>query len=169
MSLRAFNTAACLLAERLAIVVATTLAAFLFAGCNTTGATRGEPVSDRYAVTSELAPFYKQGPAQGYGPDASLKEGTIVTMLKRGFGYSQVSTPAYGEGWMATSDLQPAPPEPNPEAAPVGSTASNIRSTPYGSGDYNNPELLEASEAALPEPEPEPAPVSDKPKPAFRY
>lgn len=127
------------------------------------GAAAGASGRDRYAVAVGRAPFYKNGPAQGYGPDASFVQGTIVQMLERKFGYSRVTT-IYGDGWMATSDLEPAPPE-EPEPYTFAEAPTHA-STSHDNADYAPPE-----EMPLPEPEPEPEPLPDPtiPQPDFRY
>jgi hypothetical protein len=151
-----------LIARPVVALFLTAVTVSLGAGCSSTGAKRGEPVSNRYVVKSDLAPFYKQGPAQGYGPDTSLKEGSIVTMIKRGFGYSKVSDQVYGEGWMATSDLQPAPAEPELEPESTEDVSGSYRSSDSDNPAHANPEY-----PALPESEPTPLP--DELRPAFRY
>jgi hypothetical protein len=56
------------------------------------------------------ASFYKFGPAQSFGPDFVLDQGTNVIMLERSFGYSRVMTADGTAGFVSTEDLKPAPP-----------------------------------------------------------
>ena len=128
-------------------------------------AATGSSGRDRYKVAVERAPFYKLGPAQGYGPDVNLTQGTIVRMIERKYGYSQVGT-TYGDGWMATSDLEPAPPEePEPytfaEASWEGPTSSGRAE------NFDEPVNVLPEDLVLPEPEPLPEP--SEPHPTFRY
>jgi hypothetical protein len=133
-------------------------------GSGVQGAAAGASGRDRYQVAVERAPFFRQGPAQGYGPDASLVQGTVVRMIERKYGYSRVTT-TYGDGWMATSDLAPAPPEePEPYAFADSSNGGSTRSSSSDEPVYAQPEDL-----TLPEPEPMPMPDPAEPQPSFRY
>ncbi len=87
-------------------------------GCASSGATEGsaensgDPADDQYYVVStEFTPFYTLGPQQASGPDLSLRQDDLVVLIKRSFGYSQVSIDDGRTGWLATSDIKPAPPE----------------------------------------------------------
>ena len=131
-----------------------------------TAAATGASGRHRYEVAVERAPFYTQGPAQGYGPDASLVQGTVVRMIERKYGYSQVST-SFGDGWMATADLKPAPPlGPEPYEFADASPGSDTRS-PATPASSDEPVMAPPEELMLPEPEPMPEPT--EPQPAFRY
>jgi hypothetical protein len=102
------------------------LVALLSAGCETAPvATPGS----RYVVNTTRAAFYKYGPAQSFGPDFNLVEGQRVTMMERSFGYSRVTTDEGVTGYIATDQIQLAPPEPF-EARPVASLTAPVSSSP---------------------------------------
>lgn len=61
--------------------------------------------SDQFKVTTPRTPFYRYGPQQPGGPSQSLEQGTILTLLKRGFGYSQVRLRDQQTGYVATEDM----------------------------------------------------------------
>ncbi len=61
--------------------------------------------SDQFKVTVTRTPFYKYGPQQPGGPSQSLDVGTILTLLKRGFGYSQVRLKDQQTGYVATEEI----------------------------------------------------------------
>src|SRR5262249_52490795 len=81
--------------------------------------------SNQFKVKSERTPFYTYGPQQPGGPTTSLERGTVVTLLKRGFGYSQVRLRSEQTGYVGTEDLVALTPEEllaqeQPEAPAVG-------------------------------------------------
>jgi hypothetical protein len=54
--------------------------------------------------------MYQSGPQQITGPDALLEKGTLVRMIRKGFGYSLVQTAEGSQlGWVANEDLGQAP------------------------------------------------------------
>jgi len=59
-----------------------------------------------FEVKVEYTGFYRSGPQQRGGPDLSLREGRIVRMLKRSFGYSMVELEDGTSGYVATEDLK---------------------------------------------------------------
>jgi hypothetical protein len=61
--------------------------------------------SGQYKVTAARTPFYNYGPQQPGGPSLSLERGTIVTLLKRGFGYSQIKLRNEQTGYVGTEDI----------------------------------------------------------------
>jgi hypothetical protein len=133
------------------------------AACTTGG---GASVGSRYMVSAPRAQFYKYGPAQAFGADLVLNHGQKVTMLETSFGYSKVMTEEGISGYVASDELEPAPPEPAaPKGTPtpkgsrsmIGSKAhrSDVESTPgaplFDIGDMPPPPLPDHSE-------PKPAP-----------
>ena len=87
-------------------------------------------VSDigHYVVSTPQTPMFWYGPAQSFGPDFNLQQGQHVVMLKREFGYSRVQTDAGQSGYVATEDLQPAPPpKPKPAVDPRIAQLNNSR------------------------------------------
>ena len=73
--------------------------------------------NNRFAVSVAKTQFFKYGPAQAYGPDASLPKDEKLTMLKKDFGFSQVRLEDGTTGFVATEDLVQLPPEPKPKPA----------------------------------------------------
>lgn len=95
-------------------------AAGLVTGC----AVDPAPPGSRFVVTAPVAEFYKNGPAQAAsfqmealrnlpgqdtGPDFQLLKGAAVTMLKREFGFSRVTTEDGVVGYVANEQLKVAP------------------------------------------------------------
>jgi hypothetical protein len=70
------------------------------------------------SVIRDFAPFYRTGPIQARGPDASLRVGDRVKVLRREMGYSYVMLEDERSGFVATEYLAPAPPRPKPTPAP---------------------------------------------------
>jgi hypothetical protein len=62
-----------------------------------------------FAVTADTTAFYKFGPQQGHGPDRSLTRDTLVTVIRRSFGYSKVRLEDGEQGFVANDDLTRAP------------------------------------------------------------
>lgn len=95
---------------------------------------------NRYVVSAKQSQFYKNGPAQAFGPDAVLPAGQKVTMLKREFGFSQIRLESNETGYVATDELTQLPPEkatPKPmaiasrrRAAPVVERGLDLSDTP---------------------------------------
>ena len=64
-----------------------------------------------FAVTSPQANFYRYGPQQGNGPDEQLPKDTLLTLIRPSFGYCKVKlVGTEKEGYVASEDIQPAPP-----------------------------------------------------------
>ncbi len=62
-----------------------------------------------FLVKEDYGLFYLVGPAQERGPDASLRHGERVKMLRREFGYSYVTIADGRSGYIANEALSPAP------------------------------------------------------------
>jgi hypothetical protein len=62
-----------------------------------------------FAITAEKTAFYRYGPLQGNGPDRELTKDTLVTLIRRSFGYSKVRLTDGQEGFVANEDIQVAP------------------------------------------------------------
>jgi hypothetical protein len=87
-------------------------AAVLFPGCvhwfarhSKAGATK----TGLYAIKPETSSFYRFGPQQGHGPDRELARDTVVTVIRRSFGYTKVRLEDGESGFVANDDLVPAP------------------------------------------------------------
>ena len=91
------------------------------AGCAAPGtATKAEPVTENYTVIASQTPFYSFGPAQSMGPDFLLKKSAPVTVLRLERGYSWVREANGREGYVASDQIAPLPPEPIPEFTSSG-------------------------------------------------
>jgi len=104
------------------------LAVFLALGFLTGCATDRIAPGSRFVVATPTAEFFKHGPAQNFqlpnptyaqfsaeqegGPDFDLPKGTIVTLLKREFGYSRILTNNGIAAYVSNDQLRPAPPLP---------------------------------------------------------
>jgi len=152
---------------RTVLLLATVL---LPAGCATQ--TFDPDKAPEYLVKEEFALFYRLGPQQERGPDASLMPGARVRMLRREFGYSFVEIEDGRTGYMANEQLEPAPPmEPEPPRS-----RSNRRSTGQTQHANSDQSLLEniPDFSVLPEPVDVLHPGSEiapstTPAPQFRY
>jgi hypothetical protein len=82
----------------------------VLAGCATQ--TFAPETAPEYVAIRDFTPFYRLGPQQGRGPDASLRTGTRVKMLRREMGYSLVQLEDLRTGYVANENLAVAPPRP---------------------------------------------------------
>ncbi len=155
---------------RVSALLPALLALALLAACATPPVKTGT----RYMVTAPKTAFYKYGPAQSFGPDTTLPQGTIVTMLQSTWGFCHVMTATGLSGYVSSDDLKIAPPVAAAAATPPPMLAvntkrprfsnarpkpSNIRPTPGGP-------LFDMSDVPMPLPD---SPESAEPKPKFRY
>ncbi len=87
------------------------LCGFSSACSSTKNSTAGVNNGKVFAVTAEKTSFYRFGPQQGNGPDESLPKDTLMTLIRPSFGYCKVQLmPSAKEGYVASEDIQPAPP-----------------------------------------------------------
>lgn len=84
--------------------------AFILGGCATQ--TFAPEVAPEYVMIRDFSPFYRMGPQQGRGPDASLRSGTRVKLLRREMGYSLVQMDDLRTGYVANENMTVAPPRP---------------------------------------------------------
>lgn len=133
-------------------------------GCVSKPSTTGA----RFVVATSQTGFYKYGPAQTFGPDFTLPKDTKVTMLQNSWGYARVMTDDGTTGYVASEDLDPAPPEPpkppgSSSGVPIPSSTaqktkrSNVRSVP-------GVPLFDVSDLPFPD-----ASEAPKPAPGFRF
>lgn len=151
------------------LVIMICLAAFSACETNTV------PSGSHYLVSVPKAAFYKFGPAQSFGPDFVLNEGTKVIMLQHSFGYSHVMTADGTSGYVSTEDLKPAPPGPFTTSAnaktnytiqmnrPMFDQPKSVEKHSNVPPTRNSP-LFDAGDNPLPQ-----NPDSSKPAPGFRY
>lgn len=97
------------------VILPGTLAVVL-AGCATGPSL---PPGAAVEVSSGRAPFYKYGPAQTFGADDMLAQGTRLTLLQRSMGFSRVMQSNGVTGYIANEDISPAAPEPKPKPGSV--------------------------------------------------
>jgi uncharacterized protein YgiM (DUF1202 family) len=121
-----------------------------------------------YVVYARETGFYKYGPAQTFGADFTLPEGTRVTMLQNSWGFAHVMTADGTSGYVSSDDLRPAPLERtastgSSSAGRNSSTAFNKLKHSYVRPTPGSP-LFEAGELPLPENSEPP-----KPAPGFRF
>jgi hypothetical protein len=143
------------------------------AGCASKSFTPDQ--APEYVIIRNYAPFYRMGPMQPGGPDASLPVDTRVKMLSEEMGYSRVQLEDMRTGYVANENLAPAPPKP-PEVATSGDqpsgrkkrgpryTGAQVNDTPLP--DPLPPPDLNIAPEIVPEATPTPEPVEP---PKFRY
>jgi len=129
-----------------------------------------------YVTKADFTPLYRSGPQQPGGPDQSLPKDTLVALLKKGFGYSRVQLDGGLDGYVATEDLQLAPPERVAPPPPVPSNSAIVSRYTVDNAERSAATSTSNAEALpdLPEPildsepilNPESAPLV---KPEFRY
>lgn len=111
-----------------------------------------------FAVTASSAPFYRFGPQQGNGPDQFLPKDTLMTLTRLSFGYCKVQLLSGPEGYIASDDIQPAPPTLLAALNPPEPTAESFdmhSSEPPPPEELPDPDLPPTSVEPLPEPLPE--------------
>lgn len=127
-----------------------------------------------YVVKADFTPLYRTGPQQPNGPDQSLPKDTLVTLLKKSFGFSRVQLENGLNGYVATEDLQVAPPE---RIAPPEAVVDNIENNSAIVQRFSAERAAESAATStsnaealpdLPEPRLEPEPTAIE-KPDFRY
>jgi uncharacterized protein YgiM (DUF1202 family) len=84
--------------------------ALLLSGCATE--TFAPDVAPEYVIIRDYSPFYRMGPQQGRGPDASLRVSTRVKLLRREMGFSLVQLEDERTGYVANENITVAPPRP---------------------------------------------------------
>ena len=124
------------------------------------------PKTDQFQVAVPRAQFYKYGPSQSFGPDFVLVKGQRVTVTKRAFGFTRVVTQDGVSGYVASEELEPAPPDPVPAATPPPQLAR-------GSGKLRNGAVEPTAELPLFDvndvPSALPQNGTPQPAPGFRY
>lgn len=155
-------------------------AATFLSGCAATQTYAPEQAPEM-AVVRDFTQFYRLGPSQGGGPDATLRVDARVKLLRKEMGYSLVQLEDGRTGYVANEDFAPAPPKPKPTPEPAESRSSsrsrNKPDSPRYQGDQVNDTPLPESPLSLdlnigPEdvvpPAPTPQPTPTEP-PKFRY
>lgn len=109
------------------------IAAFCLAGCATLSFEPGK--EPEFVVSVDFAKFFIVGPGQSRGPDASLRTGEPVKMLRREMGFSFVQLEDGRSGYVANEEIEPAP---EPLAVPQ---KKRPRTKPDRSGRQDFPEV----------------------------
>ena len=162
--------ASMVLLSKIQIFAVVIMAAMCLAGCAKQSFDPDK--APEFLVQSDYAPFYSLGPGQDRGPDASLKRGERVKMLRREFGFSYVEIMGGRKGYIANEEIAPAPPrEAKPLPRPVRKAA---QSGPARISDAFESHLPMPEIETLPEPVDILHPISEietpaDSKPEFRY
>ena len=152
---------------------ALTLLPLLMAALLSACATKQVKAGTRYVITAPKTAFYKYGPAQSFGPDTTLPQGTIVTMLESTWGFCHVMTDTGLGGYVSSDDLKLAPPAPPTTAKPT--LAGNSRQPQFFSGRPKQNTIRPTPGGLLFDVNDTPMPLPDNntpapgPKPKFRY
>jgi len=96
-------------------------------------------------VIRDFAAFYRLGPMQARGPDATLRSGERLKLTRKEVGYSFVLLEDGRTGYVANEDLAPAPPRPKPTPEPEAQASSARRG---GGGERYRGEQV--NDSALP-------------------
>lgn len=147
--------------------------------CETTQNFSPEEAPD-YIVIRDYTPFFRTGPMQSRGPDASLPTQTRVKVFRLEMGYSLVQLEDLRTGYVANENIAVAPPRRPAKEEPESSRSSrSSRSSSNGErfrGEQLNdiplpdpvapPDLNIAPEEMLAAP---PRPQATPEKPKFRF
>jgi hypothetical protein len=134
--------------SRTALIASSLAAVFLFGACAGKKTTILRQSGGKlFAVRAAQTSFYRYGPQQGNGPDETLPKDTLMTLIRPSFGYCKVKLIASEkEGYVASEDIQPAPPTLiaalNPVSSP--SAVSEPENFDVGSTEPPPPESLPA-------------------------
>jgi hypothetical protein len=99
--------------------------AVVFSACETQSFAPEQ--APEFVIISDFSPFYKTGPLQARGPDATLRVDERVKVLRREMGYSLVQLEDERTGYIANENMAVAPPRP-PAASSGSDNDSSQRS-----------------------------------------
>ena len=117
-----------------------------------------------FAVTADKTAFFRFGPQQGNGPDESLPKDTLMTLIRPSFGYCKVQLmPSAKEGYVASEDIQPAPPTLIAALTAPAQTASSSSHRENFDVRSTDPDFVPPPEA-LPDPDLPPATLEPSPQ-----
>ncbi len=106
-----------------------------------------------YVVIRDYTAFYRLGPQQGRGPDATLRTGDRVKLLRREMGYSLVQIEDLRTGYVANENMTVAPPRPPEQVRPVDTAAASTKRRTRSRSDdgplYSGPQV---NDTPLPDP-----------------
>jgi len=110
-------------------------------------------VAPEYVIIRDFSAFYRLGPQQGRGPDASLRTGTRIKLLRREMGFSLVQIEDLRTGYVANENMAVAPPRPpeqiRKEAESAAIKKHGSRSRAEDSPVYAGPQV---NDTLLPDP-----------------
>ncbi len=118
-------------------------------------------------ITKDFTPFYRIGPQQINGPDASLRIDSYLKLLKKEFGFSYVQLEDGRTGFIPADAYKAAPPRPT--FAELEKKTKSKTSKPYSGSPIDDMPLPDLQ--ALPDDIPAPILLDDEPtekKPQFR-
>jgi len=95
-----------------------------------------------YVIVRDFTPFFRLGPQQGGGPDASLRPNTRVKLLRKEMGFSLVQLEDLRNGYVANENIAvapPRPPTPSVGNTETSSTKRGGRSRGPGGPFYSGP------------------------------
>lgn len=156
-------------------------ALFFFGGCAVE--TYAPDVAPEYVIIRDFTAFYRLGPEQGRGADASLRPQTRVKLLRREMGFSLVQLEDLRTGYVANENMAVASPRAASPADVRPEAGSRRRGSPKGRGTaYSGPQVndtplpnpaapppdLNIAPEVVPETIPAPSEVPS-PSPKFRY
>lgn len=136
--------------------------------------------ADMFKVIVDRTPFYNYGPQQPGGPSLSLEKGTMLTVLKRGFGFSQVRLKDQQVGFVGNEDLAAVTPQEYAASISAGRPA-DLGALPPRPGGIKRASIPPLTFDELPKPEVPAKPekkkekeetkpeASPSPTPQFRY
>lgn len=136
-----------------------------------------------YMILADFTPFYRLGPMQARGPDATLRSQTRVKLLRKEMGYSLIQMEDTRTGYVPNESLiiaPPRPPEPKPsilsdDSSSGGRKKNRGASSPVYRGEQLND--IPLPDPGIPPPDlnifpedvaPAPTPSAPAEKPKFR-
>jgi hypothetical protein len=136
---------------------------FFLGGCATQ--TFAPEVAPEYVVIRDFSPFYRMGPQQARGPDASLSTGTRVKLLRREMGFSLFQLEDLRTGYVANENMAVAPPRPPEQVKQEAEAASLKKRGGRSRGDngpiYSGPQV---NDTPLPDPNVPPPDLNVEPE-----
>ncbi len=133
-------------------------------------------------VIADFTPFYRLGPMQARGPDATLRAETRIKLLRKEMGYSLIQLEDSRTGYIPNESMvvaPPRPPEPKPSILTDDSGPRKKGSRGSSSPVYRGEQLndIPLPDPSVPPPDlnispedvaPAPTPEAPTEKPKFR-
>ena len=134
----------------------------LLGGCATQ--TFAPEVAPEYVIIRDFSPFYRLGPQQGRGPDASLRTETRVKLIRREMGFSLVQLEDLRTGYVANENMTVAPPRPAAQVKEEAEIATMKKRGGHRGDDgplYSGPQV---NDTPLPDPNVPPPDLNVEPE-----